>query len=459
LSALTTVPTSAQCIRLTVTPATGAATVKTFTVTAGSASTNLQVGPLAPGNYTVTGDAFNVACASIGTTVGTWLADSVSVSAKAGVTTNFTLTFRKNSPIAASANFVNNVLGMTTIAGSTYIYTDSGLLESGYATYSQTFIRLSYSAFDSSSVPGNAIAAISGPNSGACAIRVDGTVWCWGYNSYGELGPGIPVGTQGAPTQVTGLSNATQIAGGSNHTCAAAYGSGGGGVYCWGNNWSGQLGNNTTTNSASPVLAISGNFKSVGAGASSTYAVSSDSAIVYAWGNNAYGQLGDGTTTTRLAPVSIGDSPVQTVVGGFDHACSKHVDTTVRCWGNNGWGQLGDGTTTQRLAPSAVPGLSVRQLVAGANHTCAITTGGQTQCWGYNANGEIGDGTNINRLTPTAVSLGAIALGSIALGSSAYSTCGVATTLDVYCWGSNSNGQLGDGTYNDEFLPVKAQLQ
>lgn len=455
---LTTVPTSAQCIRITATPSSGSATVKTFTVTAGAASTNLQVGPLLQGSYTFTADAFNVACTSI-SGAGNWIADPVSGTIRAGVATTITMTFRKNNPVTVNANFVNNVQSLAMSSTSSFIVTDAGVLQTGHINGASIFTRANFSAFDSSSVPGNAVTAISATGSGACAIRLDGTVWCWGTSTYGELGPGIAIGgTASAPVQVTGLSGAKQIAAGQIHVCANATGSGGMGVYCWGNNSYGELGNGTLTSSQSPVWSMSGVTKHLAAGNTTTYATS-PTGLIAAWGYNGYGQVGNGTTTNVTTPTTIAETSVQMVAGGSFHACSLHADGTVHCWGDNYDGQVGDGTTTTRLGPVQVSGLLAQQIVAGSYHTCALTTSGETKCWGNNYDGELGNGTNNVGLTPTATSLGTVTLTSLSSGPLSSSVCGVATTMAVYCWGFNYFGQLGDGTSNSEFLPVQAQLQ
>ena len=458
---LTTVPSSAQCIRITATPSSGSATVKLFTVTAGSTSANLQLGVLAPGSYVFSADAFNVACASI-SGAGNWIADSVTATVRPGVTSNITMTFRKNNPVAVNANFVNNVQGMAVNFLNTIIATDSGIVQAGNINpalgvgSNSVFLRPNYSPFDSSTVPGNAPVAVATTDNGACAIRVDGTVWCWGGSLYGEMGPAVAVGAYAdTPVQVTGLSGAKLIAAGRYHVCAATSV----GVYCWGYNGYGQLGNNTTTNSATPVLIYGLTARSLSAGFNSTYVVAGDGTL-YACGYNAYGQLGDGTTTNRLT-LTWSDGGIQMVAAGGYHACSLGADGTARCWGYNGLGQLGNGTTTSMYSsphPIVANLGAAKQIVAGISHSCALNAAGQTLCWGEGILGELGNGTTGNSLTPALVTL-PVPLTSLYSGPYAPTTCGIATSLDVYCWGSNAYGALGDGTRNNAFLPMRIQMQ
>ena len=151
---LTTVPPAALCIRLTATTPAGTATVKTFAVTAGSSSASLAFGKLAPGSYSLTGDAFNVACGSI-SGAGDWIADTLTVTIRVGVTSNATLTFRRNNPLTASANFVNNVVGVGVGFLSSYVATEQGMLQAGLINGSRTFTRATFPAFEPTSA-GNA---------------------------------------------------------------------------------------------------------------------------------------------------------------------------------------------------------------------------------------------------------------------------------------------------------------
>ena len=134
-----------------------------------------------------------------------------------------------------------------------------------------------------------------------CALLVDNTVKCWGYNNYGQLGDGT-VTPRYTPVSVSGIDNATAISSGLIHTCAL-------------------LSNNT----------------------------------LKCWGNNGKGQLGDGTTTDRATPDSVSDIDNATAISsGAKHNCAVLSDNTVQCWGGNSHGQLGDGTTTDRHTPVSV---------------------------------------------------------------------------------------------------------
>jgi alpha-tubulin suppressor-like RCC1 family protein len=453
--ALTTVPASTLCIRVTAKPSSGAAaTVKSFIVTSGSSSANLQMGVLLPETYSLTADAFNVACSSV-SGAGIWIADPVTVTLRPGVAQTVTLTFRKNSSLGVKADFVNNVKSVIAGNMASYVVTDTDVLVSG-SNYPSgpTFKRSGFPAFDSTSVPGNAVVTVAPTYGGACALRADGTVWCWGYNSFGELGPGALMNKwQTTPVQVPGIWNATMIAAGDYHVCVA-----GSGVKCWGRNDQGQLGDGTGIDSPSPVSVSVGFTPAfLAAGGNSTYLVTGGP-VYCAWGDNGMGQLGDGSSTDRLSPVLVHlPAPPLSISAGRDFACTLTASGVVLCWGNNGSGQLGDGTTTNRLTPVAVVGLSAKQVAVSDRHSCALTVGDQTVCWGSNDYYQLGNRSITNALIPTPVALDGITLVSLSSGGGA--TCGISQSLDVYCWGFNAFGTHGNGTELGSSFPVRAQLE
>ena len=297
--------------------------------------------------------------------------------------------------------------------------------------------------------------AVGGHHS--CALTSEGAAWCWGLNYYGQVGDGTTTNRL-SPTPVSGLSaNVTSIVAASAHTCAVMTG---GTAKCWGVNGQGQLGDGTTTNRPSPttVSGLPAGVSSLAAAAYHTCAVTTDGAAE-CWGYNYTGQLGDGTTTDRLTPtpvsgLSIG---VLAMTAGTQHSCALTTGGGASCWGYNSTGQLGDGTATDRLTPTPVTGLSsgVQALVAGTNHTCALTTGGDATCWGGNEYGQLGDGTIAGRVTAATVSGLWSGVASIAAGpAGSHHTCAVTTGGAARCWGANTHGQIGDGTTADRFSSV-----
>lgn len=284
----------------------------------------------------------------------------------------------------------------------------------------------------------------------SCALRGNGTVWCWGRNIYGQLGDGTTTSRNGG-VQVLNLIDAVEIAVGAIHSCARTSL---GAVFCWGGNFFGRLGDGTTINRSVPtaVLGMSSGATSISAGRNHTCAVLSGAAKC--WGANSSGALGDGTTTDRLIPTeALGlTSGIAKVSAGAYHSCALSDGGGLLCWGGNNHGQLGDGTTTGRLTPLAVSGLGsgVAMVSAGASHSCAALNDGSMRCWGKNNVGQIGDGTTTNRLAPVPIS-GIQDVSAIAAGAN--HTCAISQAAP-YCWGENQFGQLGDGGTSQRNTPA-----
>jgi alpha-tubulin suppressor-like RCC1 family protein len=286
-----------------------------------------------------------------------------------------------------------------------------------------------------------------------CALYAAGNINCWGYNNQGQLGDG-GINDHPLPTPVNSLGGlAVSIETGWFHTCAII---GGSTVKCWGFNDYGQLGTNSQNSSSTPATVLGlplGTFSSLAAGRYHTCALSS-SGGVWCWGGNDFGQLGDGSTSMRLTAVSIAtlSSGVIEIGAGYVHACAR-LATAVKCWGSNEFGQLGDNTRVNHSLPATVAGLpaGVIDLAVGGNHTCTLT-GNSAQCWGWDNYGQLGNGSPPALVLPAPVS--GMANGATALSAGASHTCVVTVGGQAWCWGNNGSGQLGDGTTTHRGTPV-----
>ncbi len=218
-----------------------------------------------------------------------------------------------------------------------------------------------------------------------CALTAGGAVECWGYNSHGETGTGSNDWAVMEPTQVVGLDSGTQaITAGLQHSCAL---SDAGAVSCWGGNTSGALGDDTEMDSNIPVsvVGLDSEVTAIEAGRDFTCALTTDGGVK-CWGENGSGQLGDGTHTNRSTPVDVFGlgSGVLALAAGDSHACAVQDTGRVACWGDNSSGQFGNGT---EFGGSSIPmdasSLDVPATGIAANwlYTCAVTDAGAVKCW------------------------------------------------------------------------------
>ena len=288
------------------------------------------------------------------------------------------------------------------------------------------------------------VTALAAGNNHTCALTSTGGVKCWGANTSGQLGNNSTTSSS-TPVDVTGLTNITALIAGANHTCALTST---GGVKCWGENGSGQLGNNSNNNSSTPVdvAGLSSGMTALAAGTSHTCTLT-DTGGIKCWGNNGGGRLGDNTTNSSSIPVDVFelDGTAIALAAGFDHTCAV-VNGGVKCWGDNRVGQLGNDSTTNSQKPVQVSNVTSRAtvVVAGFRHTCALTDSGGVQCWGLNNTGQLGNGKTTNSTVP--VSVQNLSSGVDRLAAGASHTCALTSNGGMQCWGANNSGQLGDGS-------------
>ena len=293
------------------------------------------------------------------------------------------------------------------------------------------------------------------------AAKLDGTVWTWGSNVYGQLGDGTTV-AHSVPTVVPGLTGIISVAAavttggyddGESHTAALRSD---GTVWCWGENRSGAVGDGTTTQRTSPVQ-VKGlrDVMLIAAGGYHNLAVKLDG-TVWAWGNNGYyGQCGDGTTINRLTPVQVtGLTNVVGISAGTYHSVAVKLDGTVWTWGFNAYGILGNGTagvlgdansyfTASSTVPVQVPGLTgIVEVSAGAADIIALKNDGTVWTWGRNV-GTLGDGTLTQRNSPVQVKN---ATGIVHIASGGWQTLLMKADGTVLTCGWNSKGEFGKPT-------------
>lgn len=246
----------------------------------------------------------------------------------------------------------------------------------------------------------------------SCAVSATGQAYCWGWNDFGQLGDNS-TNESHTPVSVTGMTNAVQISVGPYHTCARKSD---GTAWCWGSNNAGRLGDGTTVTQTTPVqvkgvggLGFLTGVTDISAGESHSCAVKGQK--VYCWGLNDRGQLGDGTNTLSTTPLLISGIPdVVQVSASYVNTCARTSAGALYCWGNNDYGVLGDGTTDDRHSPVQVLGpggsgylTNVIDIANTREHKCAALSDGSAYCWGYNNHQQLGDGTTTNSSYPVRV--------------------------------------------------------
>jgi alpha-tubulin suppressor-like RCC1 family protein len=332
----------------------------------------------------------------------------------------------------------------------------------------------------------------------SCFMLDNGSVKCWGENSYGQLGLGYTINRgdnsseMGDNLNSVDLGNertATAIAAGKHHTCAILDNAS---VKCWGSNASGQLGlgdaDNRGDGSASggmgdslPAVELGSGrtAKAIAAGNQHTCAIL-DNSSVKCWGANASGQLGLGNTSNRgdnsnemgdyLPTVDLGPGRTAKVIAtGGSHTCAVLDNASVKCWGENSNSQLGLGDHVNRgdepdemgnLLPSVeLYSDTATSITTGTGYTCVLLNDNSTdplsnvKCWGRGNQGQLGNKKKEPRTTPAvnAINLGTGITGvttarkATAITAGNFHTCAILDNSSIKCWGFNASGQLGQG--------------
>jgi alpha-tubulin suppressor-like RCC1 family protein len=311
---------------------------------------------------------------------------------------------------------------------------------------------------------------VSAGGSHACVRTAAGRVFCWGADDFGQLGTGAGFGPmQTRPVEVTGfMGPVDEVTCGARHTCAIDDR----GVVCWGDDAQGQLGDGLPGPPTPMPSFVLGTAGAAHVGAGNEHSCMDDGATnTSCWGANGHGQLGDGTTMPRSTPtLVIGSIGARAPSAGVDFTCARGTAGGVYCFGANDRGQI-DGTGADHPTPVR-PGVppDVVTLDAGDRHVCAYrrnATGTDAYvCWGANEHGQLGNASTTDSPTPVMV-VAASGGGLVTTHSSAPHvaaggafTCATDGVRQLYCWGSNDEGQLGVGAAGTTLAtaPVETML-
>jgi alpha-tubulin suppressor-like RCC1 family protein len=290
-----------------------------------------------------------------------------------------------------------------------------------------------------------------------CALRDDDLVVCWGANNGGQSDPNATDPTVG-PSSATWAQPAGSVAAGGLHTCALR--TDGTSATCWGSNARGQLtGENPGPDSVDITTPV---FQQIAVGLEHGCGVVQGT--LWCWGDNLQGQLAQDPTLVSLSsvPTQVQLAGVDEVATGARHSCAR-IGNEVWCWGRNDLGQLGDGSGEPQWTPVPValpPSITLERIASGLDHTCALTHSGDLWCWGSNTSGQLmlepdAQGNDSYTLVPVEVDAGASVL---AFAGGGTHSCALVDTGEIVCWGTNTRGQIGDGTTSYAHTPTQVLL-
>ena len=302
----------------------------------------------------------------------------------------------------------------------------------------------------------------------SCAVVSDGSLRCWGSNALGQLGVDAS-GIQSVPTPVPNQQYVRSVATGWGHTCALHQD---GHVDCWGIDFNGDVGCPnplmlTTPQKCTPFSPGKGVVEIAAGGEHSCARLGNGR--IKCWGLNAFGEVGNGKLPTpgsvdanAYTPVDVvGITDAREIAAGVWDACAILSNGALRCWGNNDGCNLGTGDWTGHASPTPVSGIdgsangSAISVAATSEHTCSLMNDGSVRCFGSNSDGQLGDGTTSDSCYPIAAQL-PIAATAIAVGGQF--SCALTIAGSIHCWGTNGYGQLGNGSYVASLEPALVQL-
>jgi hypothetical protein len=280
---------------------------------------------------------------------------------------------------------------------------------------------------------------------GACGLF-------WGNNSSGQLGNNNTASTSSPVQEITSTDTWVQLSVDINTVAIKSDCT----LWSWGCNICGSLGDGTTTDRCSPVQEVTSslNWTQVSTGGCHMAAVKRD-ATLWTWGTGECGRLGDGTVVSKSSAVQEITSSCNwlMVSAGNQHTSAVKCDGTLWSWGSNNWGQLGIGNVASRSSPvREVSSSSDWKSVAAGNHTVGLKQSGSLWSWGLNDCGALGDGTGANRCSPVREISSSTWRG---VDAGAYNTVAVKCDQTLWAWGRNNCGQLGDSSTASKCSPVR----
>ena len=366
------------------------------------------------------------------------------------------------------------VTAVAAAARISFAIRDDGTL---WASGTSTTGQLGAGAITSSQNPikiGDGFAAISASYGHSLGLKKDGTLWAWGNNSFGQLGNNSTTESD-VPIHIGG-DTYTAVSAGLNFSLAIKSD---GTLWAWGDDSFKQLGvdasgaaNCTKATNGSiafcpvPVQVGSDNdYISVSAGTGHALALKADHSL-WAWGYNFYGELGNGTTTDSASPIQI-DSGYGAIAAGYLYSLGIKLDGSLMRWGNNAQGKPGNPAATDHVPTKIGDGFSTAASALSASkfdvlgnqtvyyHSLALKSDGSLWAWGNNLFGQLGDGTVETSDAPKQILAGSgYAFTAVSAGDDDHSLA-IKNDGSLWAWGRNSCGALGDGTTDTSYVPIQ----
>lgn len=232
---------------------------------------------------------------------------------------------------------------------------------------------------------------------------VNGRLWMFGLNTYGQLGDNS-ITPRSSPVQIAaGGTDWNQVSTGGGHAVAIKDDMS---LWTWGKNNVGQLGDSTVVHKSTPVTTTAGGSTWIKCAAGYDFTIGlKDGGVLWAWGQNDQNQLGDTTTTPRSSPVRTETELIwKTCSAGFSHAAAIAEDNSIWCWGSNSYGECGIGNSFASVPQPAqifTGGNNWTHVACGKFFTAALKSDGTVWAWGLNNKGQFGNNTLTSNATPT----------------------------------------------------------
>ena len=392
------------------------------------------------------------------------------------------------SQVSTNSSFSCALAGSGTNAGKVYCWGTgvSGQIGNG----ANSAVNVPTSVTIPSGV--DSFSQISTNNYFSCALAGSGTnagkVYCWGTGGSGQIGNESSSNVN-VPTSVTmpsGVDSFSQVSTNTNFSCAlAGSGTNAGKIYCWGSGLSGQIGNGANSNANVPTQATmpSGVESSIQISTNTSFSCAiassgTNAGKVYCWGGGLSGQIGNGVSSNVNVPTQAtmpsGVNSFSQVSTNSNFSCalagSGESAGKVYCWGGGGSGRIGNGITTDATIPTLVTmplGVnSFSQVSTNSNFSCALagsgTNAGKVYCWGVGTSGQIGNGASSSVNVPTQATMPSGVDGFSQVSTNSSFSCALAGSGEsagkVYCWGSGTNGQIGNGASSVVNVPTQATM-